>query len=199
MWFLYRFIMAQYVLKIKPTKHILDWVISRYRVMPWDLDANLHMNNVKYLKYLERGRVEQMIHTPWLNTMWANHAKALIANTEISYVKEMRLFQKFKVETRISSWDEKYIYMEQLFTHRHTVFTAAVIRMAVVDSKTHKRLSPAEAFNNLLGEAQSPAIPTSAQHLNLLVQAQRGETQAVADAHAAQDEPQAQSSYNPKT
>ncbi len=188
MWFIIRFIIAHYVQKIKPSKHILDWVIARYRVMPWDLDANLHMNNVKYLKYLERGRVEQMIHTPWLQKMWTNQAKALVANTEISYVKEMRLFQKFKVETRVSSWDEKYIYMEQIFTYKHTVFTAAVIRMAVVHAKTGKRLSPTEVFKNLFGEEQSPPVPQSAQHLNLLIQAQRGETQAIADAHASQDE-----------
>lgn len=188
MWFIFRFIIAHYVQKVKPSKHILDWVITRYRVMPWDLDANLHMNNVKYLKYLERGRVEQMIHTPWLSIMFGNQLKGLIANTEISYVKEMRLFQKFKVETRISSWDEKYVYMEQLFTHKHTVFTSAVIRLAVVDAKNHKRCSPNEVFANFFSEPKAPAIPKSAQYLNLLVQAQRNETQAVADAHASQDE-----------
>ena len=94
MWFFFRFFVATYIQKIKPTKHILEWVSAPYRVMPWDLDANLHMNNVKYLKYLERGRVEHMIHTPWLRNMYRSNAKALIANTEVSYVKEMRLFQQ---------------------------------------------------------------------------------------------------------
>jgi len=188
MWFIVQFIFALYVQKIKPTKTFQDWVFARYRCMPWDLDANVHMNNVKYLKYLERGRVEFMIHTPWLQEMHGRGFKALIANTEISYVKEIRPLQRFKVETRISSWDEKYIYMEQLFTYRKTVFTAAVIRMAMVSIKTGKRVSPLAAFKEMAPGVTPATLPDSAQHLNLLVQAQRSETQAIAAAHASVDE-----------
>lgn len=188
MWFLFRFLIARYIQHAVPTKTMLDWVITRYRVQLWDIDANLHMNNVKYLKYLERGRVEHMIATPWLNEMYNKGVKALIANTEISYVKELKPFQPFKVETRISSWDDKYIYMEQLFTYKRTVFTAAVIRMAMVSVHTGKRVSPIQTMRSAFPELQSPSIPASALALNQLVAAQRGETQAVADAHAAQDE-----------
>lgn len=188
MWFIVRFIIALHIQKIRPTKSFQDWVFARYRCMPWDLDANIHMNNVKYLKYLERGRVEHMIHTPWLTEMHGRGYKALIANTEISYVKEIRPFQRFKCETRISSWDDRYIYMEQVFTYRKTVFTAAVIRMAMVNVRDKKRVSPLEAFKDILPGVTPPPLPDSAQHLNLLVQAQRSETQAIAAAHAAEDD-----------
>ncbi|MDY6922028.1 MAG: acyl-CoA thioesterase [Pseudomonadota bacterium] len=183
MWFLLRFLIALHIQKIKPSKSLLDWVFVEYRCMPWDLDANIHMNNVKYLKYLERGRVENMIHTPWLQDMHGRGYKALIANTEISYVKEIRPFQRFKVSTRISSWDEKYIYMEQVMSHRQTVFTAAVIRMAMVNSKTKRRESPMLAFAEIAPGLQPPPLPDSARHLNLLVQAQRGETPVVTGDH----------------
>ena len=183
MWFFFRFFVATYIQKIKPTKHILEWVSAPYRVMPWDLDANLHMNNVKYLKYLERGRVEHMIHTPWLRNMYRSNAKALIANTEVSYVKEMRLFQKFNVETRISSWDEKYLYIEQVFADGKTIFTCSVTRMATVDMKTHKRLSATEVLAKAFAESSAPPLPESAQHLNALIKAQRQETQAITHIH----------------
>ena len=188
MWFFFRFLIARYIQKTMPTKSILDWVINRYRVQLWDIDANIHMNNVKYLKYLERGRVEHMIATPWMNEMFNNGVKALIANTEISYVKELKPFQPFKVETRISSWDDKYVYFEQLFTYTRTVFTAAVIRMAMVNVRTGKRVSPVQVMQDNFAGLQSPPVPASASALNQLVAAQRSETQAIADAHAAQDE-----------
>lgn len=187
MWFIIRFLVARYIQKIEPSKSMLDWIITYYRVQLWDIDANIHMNNVKYLKYLERGRVEHMIHTPWLKEMYSRGVKALIANTEISYVKELKPFQRFKVETRISSWDDKYIYMEQLFTYKRTVFTAAVIRMAMVSVHTGKRVSPAQVMRETFPELQVPSIPASAIAMNQLVAAQRSETQVVADAHAAQD------------
>ncbi len=187
MWFLFRFLVARYILKTEPSQSMLDWVITHYRVQLWDIDANIHMNNVKYLKYMERGRVEQMIATPWLKEMHSRGVKALIANTEISYVKELKPFQRFKVETRISSWDDKYIYMEQLFTYKRTVFTAAVIRMAIVSIHTGKRVSPAQIMQETFPDLQAPSLPASAHALNQLVAAQRQETQAVAEAHAAQD------------
>lgn len=177
MWFIFRFIVALYICKIKPTKHLLEWVYDQHRVMPWDLDANIHMNNVKYLKYLERGRVEHMIHTPWLQVMHRNHAKALIANTEISYVRELRAWQTFTVETRVNSWDEKYIYVEQLFTDKDTIFTTALIRMAVVDTRQGGRVSPRALFAKMFPDLQPPEMPASASLFNQLIQAQRLETQ----------------------
>ena len=188
MWFFFRFLIAHHIQKIQPNTPLLDWVITRYRVRLWDIDANLHMNNVKYLKYLEKGRVEHMIHTPWLQAMLQGGFKALIANTEISYVKELKPWQRFKVETRISGWDDKYVYIEQLFTYKRTVFTAAVIRMAMVATKSRKRVSPAQVLAEAFPDIQPPPVPPSALALNQLVAAQREETQAIADAHAAQDE-----------
>jgi len=195
MWFLVRFLIARYVQRIQPSKSFLDWVFVHYRCMPWDLDANIHMNNVKYLKYMERGRVEHLIQTPWLQELFPRGFKAIIANTEISYVKEIKPFQRFKAETRISSWDERYIYMEQLFTYRNTVFTAAVIRMAVVNANTGQRVSPSAMFAELMPGVSPPQLPDSAQYLNQLVQAQRGETQAIATAHARVDEPAANNQH----
>jgi len=189
MWFFFRFLVARYIQKIQPTRSMLDWVITHYRVQLWDIDANIHMNNVKYLKYLERGRVEHMIATHWLSEMYSRGIKALIANTEISYVRELKPFQRFKVETRISGWDDKYIYIEQLFTYKRTVFTAAVIRMAMVSVHSGKRISPAHVMSETFPELQPPTIPASALALNQLVAAQRQETQVIADAHADQDAP----------
>ena len=185
MWFIIRFILALYVQKTKPTKSILDWVEYNNRVMPWDLDANIHMNNVKYLKYLERGRVEHMIHTPWLQTMHRRRVKALIANTEISYIREMRAMQPFTVETRINGWDQRYVYVEQLFTHDGTIFTAALIRMALVNVKTGKRVAPAFEFEAAFPSFKSPQIADSIALFNQLVQAQRKETQAFLDSRQA--------------
>ncbi|MGC1509432.1 acyl-CoA thioesterase [Ketobacter sp.] len=177
MWFIIRFILALYIQKTKPTKSLLDWVHSNHRVMPWDLDANIHMNNVKYLKYLERGRVEQMIHTPWLQTMHARRVKALIANTEISYIKEMRPMQHFTVETRINGWDDRYVYIEQLFTHDGTIFTAALVRMALVSMRTGKRVTPTTELGDAFPDLAPPDLPASVTLLNQLIKAQRQETQ----------------------
>lgn len=179
MWFFMRFLVARYIQKIRPDKGLLELVSAHYRVQLWDLDANIHMNNVKYLKYLERGRVEHMIHTPWLQAMYQRNIKALIANTEISYVRELRAFVRFRVDTRITGWDERYVYMEQRFVDDQTVYTAATIRMAMVDTRSGKRVDCRSVLSDAFPQLSSPSLPASALALNQLVQAQRRETSAV--------------------
>lgn len=183
MWFYIRFLMAVYIFRKPPTHRLLDWVVSRHRVWPWDLDANMHMNNVRYLKHMETGRVDHMIQTPWLLAMHDHHLGVVVANTEISYVRELKPFQAFDVETCITSWDEKYIYVDQLFTYGNTVFTAAIVRLAMLDTQNGKRVSPVELFSRIYPDISISDLPASAQHLNLLIQAQRQETQPVAMRH----------------
>ena len=179
MWFLFRFFMALSFFKNRPKAPLLSTIRSSYRVRLLDLDANGHMNNVKYMKYLERGRVELMVQTPWLNLTYGHKARTLIANAEINYIKELKPFQPFTVETRISAWDDRYVYIEQRFMNNDVIFTTAASRMAIVDRRTHQRISPLELFASVLPDSNPPSFPKSVYHFNQMIQSQRQETEAV--------------------
>ena len=172
-----RFFVAIHLFKTKPRQDLLDLVHSRFRVRLWDLDANIHMNNVRYMKYLERARVDFIVRTPWLQIAHESNVKSLIANVTISYVKELKPFQPFEVCTRISSWDDRYIYIEQRFMHNNQIYTSASARMAFVDRTTKQRISPNKLFSQV--DLHTPASPASVYHFNQLIKSQRQESELV--------------------
>lgn len=164
-----------WILRIRPTLGVLDTFASRFRVMPWDLDANVHMNNCNYLKYLEKARIEHHVHTPYL---WAQHIRkthSLIVNTEISYLKSLTPFQAFTVNTRVASWDDKYVFFEQRFESRGETYAIALIRLAMLQKGS--RISPHEVLDRFLKGKHLPPLPASAVKLTELVAAQREESQ----------------------
>ncbi|MCG8671079.1 MAG: acyl-CoA thioesterase [Pseudomonadales bacterium] len=169
-----RFIFALFILKIRPTKHIRETVTEAYRVKPWDLDLNIHLNNAKYLKYLDKGRVEHIIHCKALRKMMQHNMRLIVANSEISYIKSLLPFQKFEVSSRITSWDQKYVYYEQKFFSNDKLYAIAVIRLALLEGD--KTRSPQEVFKHILDGEDSPEVPMSVTLLNRLIQAQRIES-----------------------
>lgn len=87
----------------------------RMRVWPTDLDLSLHMNNGRYLTLMDIGRLDFIFGTglwrPLLKHRWTPIASAIV----IRYRRELRSFDRFRLETRIIGWAEASIVMEQLF------------------------------------------------------------------------------------
>ncbi|MFZ5757752.1 MAG: acyl-CoA thioesterase [Pseudomonadota bacterium] len=113
-----------------PTHGLFDTVRHDRRVGLTDIDFNLHLNNVKYLKYMEQTRLEHLLATGLLWRSLRAGVNSVIANTEISYIRELRTWQPFTVTARIVGWDEKYFYYEQRFESEGRLCTHAFIRLA---------------------------------------------------------------------
>lgn len=123
-----------------------------------DIDFNLHMNNANYLKFMEKGRVRHALATGMVRPMFAERCNMVVANTEISYIRELRPYQPFSLQTRLLGWDEKYLYYDQRFqVEQGRLNTHSLVRVAVFHEK--QLITPA-AFQEISGLAQrSPALP----------------------------------------
>lgn len=115
-----------------PTHGFFDEVSKEFRVGLSDIDLNLHLNNAKYLRYMDLARLEQMLATGALWKLLPRGTNPIIANTEISYIRELRTFQKFTVSARIVGVDDKYLYFEQRFTSDGKLCTHAFLRLVCV-------------------------------------------------------------------
>ncbi|MFP5441081.1 MAG: acyl-CoA thioesterase [Gammaproteobacteria bacterium] len=140
-----------------PTHGLLDTVYRDFRVGLTDIDLNLHLNNARYLKYLDRARVEHMLATGLLWKMIRSRTRSVVANTEISYIRELRTWQPFTVSVRIAGWDEKYFYFEQRFESEGRLCTHAFMRL--VHLEKGKGISSAQALARMRIEAESPPLP----------------------------------------
>jgi acyl-CoA thioesterase FadM len=92
-----------------------DPSVIDFRVWPHDLDIALHMNNGRYLTLMDLGRLDVMVRSGlWrevLRHKWTPIASAIT----VRFQRELRLFQKFRLETRLLCWDATLVVMEQLF------------------------------------------------------------------------------------
>ncbi len=86
-----------------------------FRVWPRDLDTSLHLNNGRYLTLMDIGRLDVMVASGlWravLRHKWTPVASAI----KIRYRREIRLWERFRIETRIVAWDQLNVVMEQVF------------------------------------------------------------------------------------
>lgn len=143
--------------KRPPTHSLFDTVSMEFRVGLFDIDLNMHLNNAKYLKFMDRARLEHAVSTGLLDKMLQARCNAVVANTEIAYVRELRPYQHFSLETRVLGWDDKYLYFDQRFMSQSKLHTHALLR--VVHQYGGKPISP-QAVQEMTGmNLQSPALP----------------------------------------
>lgn len=140
-----------------PAIGLHDEVAIDCRVGLTDIDLNLHLNNAKYLKYMDLARLDNMLQNGLMWKFIHSNTRPIITNTEISYIRELRTFQRFSVSARLLGHDDKYLYSEQRFTSDGRLCTHAFTRFATV----HKgRARPAPEVLAYIGiEQASPPLP----------------------------------------
>ncbi len=111
---------------------ILGESTVRFRCWPNDLDTNLHMNNGRYMTLLDLGRLDLLVRTGAARHAFRNRWYPVLAAGQFRYRKPLNLFQRFEIRTRIVSWDEKWIYIEQRMLRRGKVVTHAYLKGAFV-------------------------------------------------------------------
>jgi acyl-CoA thioesterase FadM len=103
--------------RIRPLPRIgvLDESVLRLRVWPNDIDFNLHLNNARYLSYMDYGRMHLVASVGILDIALRERWMPLVGSVEITYRRSLNLFAGFTLTTRTLCWDEKWFYMEQIF------------------------------------------------------------------------------------
>lgn len=99
-----------------------------FRVLPNDCDINLHMNNGRYLSFMDLGRLHLTAQTGLWPHIRRNRWMPVLAAAEISYLRSLKPFERFDVVTRLLTWDDKYAYMEQIFERDGTPCAHAYVK-----------------------------------------------------------------------
>ncbi|MCF6257573.1 MAG: thioesterase family protein [Gammaproteobacteria bacterium] len=85
------------------------------RVLPNDIDINLHMNNGRYLTICDLTRVDMFIRTGLAKTMIVEKWMPVISEHTMKYKKALTLFQKYEIKMEITGWDERSFQMVHTF------------------------------------------------------------------------------------
>ena len=102
-----------------------------FRVTPFDCDVYGHMNNGRYLTVMDFGRWNHVQRSGLLRLFVSRSWWPVLGAAEIEYRRELRLFQRYRLATRIASWQGKWFWFEQRFLVGDTLHARAVVRGVV--------------------------------------------------------------------
>ena len=144
----------------------LDISELKFTVWPTDLDANIHMNNGRYLSIMDLGRLDLLVRLNLIKTVFKNKWMPVLSAVSIRYRLPLNPFQKFNLQTKVVWWDEKWFYMEQRFIISGGNKQDAVAAIAFVKgsfySKQRKTTIPTSELIPLMGltDADTPEQPS---------------------------------------
>lgn len=124
-----------------------------FRVWPTDLDTNLHVNNGRYLSLMDLGRTDLMIRGGLVREVLQQKWMPVVASAHITYRRSLSPFQKFSLETRIMSWDDKWFYIVQIFHDEQKIYARGLVKAGL---KSRSGMVATEKILAALGEASTP-------------------------------------------
>lgn len=144
-------------LRWMPRVGFFDTVRLPLRALLSDIDFNMHMNNARYLGMMDLGRVQLMGQMGLLRALFRKKWTPVAQAVEIRYIRDIRPFAAFVLESRLLGWDDKYWYMEQRFVSGKTVHAVALVRGLFLEGRTK---IPSSRLAELAGaDPVSPPLP----------------------------------------
>lgn len=138
-----------------------DVSVLTFRVLPNDLDLSLHMNNGRYLAIMDLGRLDLIIRSGLGRVAW-RHGWTPIANAAlVRFRRELRAFERYRLETRVVGWQEQAVLIEQTFVfatgeREGQVSARALFKGALYDRKDRRYVPVAHMMEMTGASASSP-------------------------------------------
>lgn len=112
----------------KPRIDVLDTTCIRMQVWPNDLDLNLHVNNGRYLALADIARMHWFVRSGAVRVAHRERAVPIVGDAIAKFRRDLRLFDKFEIHTRMLGWDVRWGFMEHRFVRGGRVLGVVAIR-----------------------------------------------------------------------
>ena len=151
-----------------PRQELFDRSCCLFRVWPNDCDINLHMNNGRFLSFMDLGRIYLLAQLGLLKPVLRNRWQPVVAAVDINYLRPLDPFQQFRLETQLLTWDEKYFYVEQRFIAAGRLRASALVKGLLLQGRNPV---PSQSVLALLDPSLRPPEPDAVlRNWNVLLQ-----------------------------
>ena len=144
---------------LRPNLAALDASECHFRVLPTDLDVQLHMNNGRFLQIMDLGRIDLLLRNGVLQNAMSKGWRMLLSGVMIRYVHELHPFERYALRTRILGWDRRFFYIEHRFENCKGRLVALRTARAAIADRASRALVPADHVAADHGQSKSPALP----------------------------------------
>lgn len=139
-----------------------------FRVMPHDLDPSLHMNNGRYLQIMDLGRLDLLMRSGLGGAVWRQGWTPVANAAAVRFRRELRLFDRYRLETRVVGWLDRAVLMEQTFVftsgeREGQVSARALFKGALYDRKAQRYVPVAQMMEMIGSTAPSPEFAPDVQ------------------------------------
>jgi len=149
-----------------PRLGVFDEDRIRMRVWPNDIDFNIHLNNARYLTFMEYGRIHMIAANGILSHAIRERWMPLVGSVDITYRRSLELFATFELRTRTLCWDEKWIYIEQSFYGKAGL--AAIAWVKGLFRSKEGNVPPQFIVDLVSPGSKSPAVSESLEQWNAI-------------------------------
>lgn len=132
-----------------PSMNPLDMHVSQHRCRLVDCDIFGEMNNGRILTLYEMGRFQAAVRMGLWALLKKKHWGLTVAGTSIRYRKRIVPFEKYETRTKIATWDDRFVYIEQgMYKMNGDCASHVLFRTAVVEKG---RAVPTQVLIDALG------------------------------------------------
>ncbi|MGF9905471.1 acyl-CoA thioesterase [Brevibacillus porteri] len=120
-----------------------------------DIDVIGHVNNAKYLEYMEWARFEWIWEQGFtLDELRRRAIMPVVVNININYRKELKMREEVTANTTVVKVGEKsFVIRQELYNAADVLVADADVTMVMIDANTRQSISlPAELKETLLVE-----------------------------------------------
>ena len=111
---------------------VRDESTIRFRVWPNDLDLNGHLTNSRYFALMDAARYDMVMRSGVWDAWKRNGWFPVVASQRIRFRKSLAPWMTYTIRTRTLGWDEKNLYIAQVFARGGVVHAEATIRAAIL-------------------------------------------------------------------
>jgi acyl-CoA thioesterase FadM len=143
-------------------KGLLEAGRVAFRVWPNDCDLNLHLNNGRYLTFMDLGRMHLIAQIGFLGKLFRLRWAPVLSAAEMSFIRPLKPLQKFDLVTRLLTWDEKYFYIEQRFVAGGRLHATGMVKGLFLHGR--ERVESRVVLEMLGLDAAAPDMPGAVRH-----------------------------------
>jgi acyl-CoA thioesterase FadM len=140
-----------------PALGVLEEDRLRLRVWPNDIDLNMHLNNARYLSFMDLGRTHLLARVKLLEHMLKGRWQPLIGAAWVTYRRSLPLFASFELSSRLVCWDDRWFYIEQTFTGSQGLAAVGWVKGMLRDARGS--VDPQAVLERVAPGVVSPPIP----------------------------------------
>ncbi len=130
--------------------------ILDFRVLPNDLDLNLHVNNGRYASLMDIGRADIILRSGLFKVLRTNKWYPVAAAVQLSFFRPLNLWQSYRLETRLLGWDDRWFIFEQRFMREGKCCCRAYVKTQI--RKGRNLVLPEDVMEQIGQPMKSPEI-----------------------------------------